>query len=116
MMAAFVLEARSGNILPECVIERHSGLKPGVMVSAQHMQPFPRPASSPDMSPIEHVWDLVGRRLARDPRPVASKDELLLRIQAIWNSFLQSDIQNMFDSMPRRIAALIVARGGYTIY
>ncbi|KFM70904.1 hypothetical protein X975_12374, partial [Stegodyphus mimosarum] len=28
------------------------------------------------MSPIEHVWDVIGRRLARDPRPVASADEL----------------------------------------
>ncbi|GFW45388.1 uncharacterized protein TNCV_4734951 [Trichonephila clavipes] len=33
------------------------------------------------MSPIEPVWDLVGRRLARDPRTAASKDELWLRIQ-----------------------------------
>ncbi|GFT82473.1 transposable element Tcb1 transposase [Trichonephila clavipes] len=62
------------------------------------------------MSPIEHVWDLVCRRLARDPRPGASKDEFLLRIQAIWNSLPQEDIQNLFDSMPRRIAALIAAR------
>ncbi|GFV83715.1 hypothetical protein TNCV_2555031 [Trichonephila clavipes] len=57
------------------------------------------------MSPIEHVWDLAGRRLARDPRPAASKDELLLHIQVTWNSLPQADIQNMFDSMPRRIAA-----------
>ncbi|GFX84877.1 transposable element Tcb1 transposase [Trichonephila clavipes] len=69
------------------------------------------------MSPIEHVWDLVGRRLARDPRPAASKnEELLLCIQAIWNSLPQADIQNLFDSMPRRIAALIAARGGNTKY
>ncbi|GFW30470.1 uncharacterized protein TNCV_454081 [Trichonephila clavipes] len=58
------------------------------------------------MSPFEHVWDMVGRRLARDPRPAASKDELLLRIQAIRNSLPQLDIKNLFDSMPRRIAAL----------
>ncbi|GFS55936.1 transposable element Tcb2 transposase [Trichonephila clavipes] len=51
--------------------------------SAQHMQLLPWLAYSQDMSPIEHVWDLVGRRLARDPRPTASKDELLLRIQAM---------------------------------
>ncbi|GFW79103.1 transposable element Tc1 transposase [Trichonephila clavipes] len=44
--------------LPECVIERHSGLTPGV-----------KPAYLLDMSPIEHVWTMVGRRLARDPRP-----------------------------------------------
>ncbi|GFW10672.1 transposable element Tcb1 transposase [Trichonephila clavipes] len=66
-------------------------------------------AYSPDMSPIEQVWYLVGWR---DPRHGASKDQLLLRIQAIWNSLPQTDIQNLFDSMPRRTATLIVARGG----
>ncbi|GFW30567.1 transposable element Tc1 transposase [Trichonephila clavipes] len=134
--------------LPECVIERHSGLTPGVMFwgaisyhgrsnllriegipganfqqdnarphvsktvrdfcSAQHMQP--------DMLPIEHMWDMVGRRLARYLRPAVPKDELLLRIQTIRNSLSQADIQNLFDSMPRRIEALIAARGGYTKY
>ncbi|GFV51744.1 uncharacterized protein TNCV_1321001 [Trichonephila clavipes] len=54
------------------------------------------------MLPIEHGWDLVGRHLARDPCPAASKDKLLLRIQAIWNSLPQADIQNLFDSMPPR--------------
>ncbi|GFT00741.1 transposable element Tcb2 transposase [Trichonephila clavipes] len=84
--------------LPECVIERHSDLTLGVMVwgaisyhgrsnlphiEAQHMQLLPGPAYSPDISPIELEWDLVGRRLARDPRTATSKDELLLHIQAI---------------------------------
>ncbi|GFT32657.1 hypothetical protein TNCV_3145951 [Trichonephila clavipes] len=64
--------------------------------SAQHMQLLPVPAYFSDMSHIEHVWDLVDRRLARDPCPAASKDELLLRIQAIWNSLPQADIQNLF--------------------
>ncbi|GFU41155.1 transposable element Tc1 transposase [Trichonephila clavipes] len=89
--------------LPEGVIERYSGLTPGFMVwgipgailkqdnarphvaktvgdfcSAQHMQLLPWPAYSPDMSPIEHMCDLIGRRLAHDPRPAALKDELLL--------------------------------------
>ncbi|GFY09446.1 transposable element Tcb2 transposase [Trichonephila clavipes] len=101
--------------LPECVIGRHSGLTPEVMVwdaisyhgrshllrikevphvaksfrdfcSSQHMQLLPWPAYSPNMSPIKHVWDWIDRRLARDPRPAASKDELLLCMQAIWNS------------------------------
>ncbi|KFM63931.1 Transposable element Tcb1 transposase, partial [Stegodyphus mimosarum] len=127
--------------LPECIIERHSGRTPGVMVwgaiayhrrsqllrivgnlnsnryirevlqpeavpflqslpgavfqqdnarphtarivksffAAQQVQLLPWPACSPDMSPIEHVWDVIGRRLARDPRPVASADELWKR-------------------------------------
>ncbi|GFX90767.1 transposable element Tc1 transposase [Trichonephila clavipes] len=84
--------------------------------SAKHTQFLLWPAYSQDISSIEHEWDLVGRRLTRDPRPAASKDELLLRIQAIWNFLPQVDIQNLFDSTPRRIAALIAARGGYTKY
>ncbi|GFV41895.1 transposable element Tcb1 transposase [Trichonephila clavipes] len=80
------------------------------------MQLLPWSAYSTDMSPIEHVWDLVGRRLALDPHFAALKDELLMRLQAIWNYLPQADIQNLFDSMPRRIATLIAARGGYTKY
>ncbi|KFM59527.1 Transposable element Tcb2 transposase, partial [Stegodyphus mimosarum] len=149
--------------LPECIIERHSGRTPGVMVwgaiayhrrsqllrivgnlnsnryirevlqpeavpflqslpgavfqqdnarphtarivksffAAQQVQLLPWPACSPDMSPIEHVWDVIGRRLARDPRPVASADELWVRVQTIWNALPQSDIQTLFDSMPQ---------------
>ena len=83
---------------------------------AQHMQLPPWPAYSPDMSPIEHVWELLGWRLTRDPRPAASKDELWLRMQAIWNFLPQADIQNLFDSMPSHIATLITALGGYTKY
>ncbi|GFS84464.1 transposable element Tcb1 transposase [Trichonephila clavipes] len=115
--------------LSECVIERHSGLTPKDMVwgaisyhgrsnllriEAQHMQLLLWPPYSPDISPIEHMWDLVDRLLARDPHPAASKDELLLRIQAIWNCLPQADIQNLFDSMPRR--SRIAARGVYTKY
>ncbi|GFW36583.1 transposable element Tcb2 transposase [Trichonephila clavipes] len=77
--------------------------------SAQHMQLLPWPAYSRDTSHIEHLWYLIGRRLPRDLRPAASKDELLLHIQAKWIFLPQADIQNLFDSMPRRIAALIPA-------
>ncbi|GFU67779.1 transposable element Tcb1 transposase [Trichonephila clavipes] len=83
------------------------------IVAAQHKQFLPCPAYWPDMSPIGHVWDLVCRCLAHYPRPTASKHELLLRSQTLWNSLPQADIQNLFISMPRRIAALTVARGGY---
>ncbi|GFS56416.1 transposable element Tc1 transposase [Trichonephila clavipes] len=86
------------------------------IIDSQQVQLLPWPAYSPDMSPIEHVWDIVGGRLARDLRPVVSTDELWLRIQTIWNTLPQADIQNLSNSMPRRVAALIAARGGHTKY
>ncbi|GFT16974.1 hypothetical protein TNCV_791811 [Trichonephila clavipes] len=42
----------------------------------------------------------LGGRLARDLRPVVSTDELWLRIQTIWNTLPQADIQNLLNSMP----------------
>ena len=68
------------------------------------------------MSPIEHMWDFVRRLLARYPRPVASADELWVRMQTIWNALPQADIQNLFDFMSRRVSAFIAAHGGYTKY
>ena len=50
---------------------------------AQHMQCLPWPVYSRDMLPIEHVWDLVGWRVTRDPHLATSKDEFWLCIQAI---------------------------------
>ncbi|GFW11321.1 transposable element Tcb2 transposase [Trichonephila clavipes] len=85
-------------------------------LDSQQVQLLPWPAYLPDMSPIEHVWDIVGGRLARDLRPVVSTDELWLHIQTIWNTLPQADIQNLFNSMPRRVAALIAAPGGHTKY
>ncbi|GFV63803.1 hypothetical protein TNCV_1684421 [Trichonephila clavipes] len=75
--------------LSECVID--SGLTPEVIdCRIMHANMFqrlrktltkhskcnslPSPSDSPDMLPSEHVWDWVGRRLARDPRSAASKD------------------------------------------
>ena len=73
------------------------------------------PDYSPDVTPIENVWNLVGRHLARDPRFTVSKEEFLLSIQVIYIFFFsKADIKNLFDSMPRRIVALTAANGGYT--
>ena len=66
---------------------------------------------------ICHRLNMCGFSLvARDPSPVASAEKLWVRIQKIWNALPQAGIQNLFDSMPRRLAALIAARDGYTKY
>ena len=76
------------------------------------MQLDPRPVYFLDMSAIELVWNLV----VRDPRRAATKDELWMRIRAIWSSLPQASIQKLFDSMPRSIAALIAAHVRFTKY
>ncbi|GFX20288.1 transposable element Tcb1 transposase [Trichonephila clavipes] len=73
---------------------------------------LPWPARSLDLSPIEHIWDHIGRRVGH---PTSLK-ELEARLQLIWNEMSQDIIQNLYASMPNRIALCIRARGGSTGY
>ena len=78
---------------------------------------LPWPARSPDLSPIEHMWDILGRRV-RDPTldPPATLHDLEVRLVANWQEIQQQEVQNLFDSMPRRVQACIASRGGHTRY
>lgn len=48
-------------------------------------------------------------RLTRDPRPTASIDELWVHMQTITNALFLTNIENLFDSMSRRIETNIAA-------
>ncbi|GFV55136.1 transposable element Tcb1 transposase [Trichonephila clavipes] len=69
----------------------------------------PWPAISPDLSPIEHIWDHLGRRCGHP----TSLNELEARLQQICNEMSQDIIQ---ASMPYRIASYIRAKRGSTGY
>ncbi|KAG1142073.1 hypothetical protein G6F37_012705 [Rhizopus arrhizus] len=72
------------------------------------------PPQSPDLNPIEHVWRQLKSKLSRyDTRP-KSIDNLWKRIDKEWNSFTENDMQPYYESMPKRIAAVIKRRGNYT--
>ncbi|GFV53733.1 transposable element Tcb1 transposase [Trichonephila clavipes] len=61
------------------------------------------PARSPDLSPIEPIWDHLGRRVGHP----TSLSELEARLQQIWNKMSQDLIQNLYPSMTDRIASAI---------
>src|ERR1700722_10518557 len=74
------------------------------------------PAQSPDLNPIEHLWDHLKRRLSE--HEVAPKGilELWERVEEEWNKIDVEVCQNLIESMPRRVAAVLKAKGGYTKY
>ncbi|UYV85188.1 hypothetical protein LAZ67_X004883 [Cordylochernes scorpioides] len=81
----------------------------------QDVQMLPWPPYSPDLSPIEHVWDIIGRRLHALPQP-RSEDELWQMVDREWRAIPQDAIRTLIDSLPRRVAACIAVRGGPTCY
>ncbi|GFU55167.1 transposable element Tcb2 transposase [Trichonephila clavipes] len=46
------------------------------MLEAETIQRMEWPACSPDLNPIGHVWDILGRRIAARPRPPATVRDL----------------------------------------
>ncbi|GFW11962.1 transposable element Tcb2 transposase [Trichonephila clavipes] len=74
------------------------------------------PASSPDMNPIEHVWDALGRRVAGHPPPPQTLQKLERALLEEWDRIPQLVINSLIDSMPQRCSALLAVRGNHTPY
>ena len=72
------------------------------------------PAQSPDLNPIEHLWNEMDRRLRRLETPVRTQDHLWDAIQKIWVELGSDVCKKLVDTMPTRINDVIRANGGYT--
>ncbi|GFT55726.1 transposable element Tcb2 transposase [Trichonephila clavipes] len=73
---------------------------------------LPRPARSPDLSPVEPVWDQLKRQMPS----CDSVHDLELAVQVLWAHLPQDSIRCLINSMPDRVAACIAAGGGSTRY
>lgn len=74
------------------------------------------PAQSPDLNPIEHLWDELDRRLRVCTSLPKSKPELWNFLLNIWKEIPLATMANLVESMPRRVAAVIAVKGGPTSY
>ena len=72
------------------------------------------PARSPDLNPMEHVWDVVARRFGAHEPPPAALEDVGNQLVQIWNAFDQEDIRRIIVSIPERYKAVIRCRGGNT--
>ncbi len=72
------------------------------------------PANSPDLNPIENLWGIVKRKM-RDTRP-NNADELKATVKETWASIQPQQCHKLITSMPRRIEAVIKAKGAPTKY
>ncbi|KIJ09617.1 hypothetical protein PAXINDRAFT_87233 [Paxillus involutus ATCC 200175] len=74
------------------------------------------PAQSPDLNPIEHAWGYLKRRLAEHEHPPNGMEQLWERIEVEWNKIPAAMCQGLIESMPRRVKAVLKAKGGSTKY
>jgi len=71
------------------------------------------PANSPDLN-IENIWSIVKRK-TRNKRP-KNADELKTTVKETWSSTPPQQCNKLITSMPRRIEAVIKAKGAPAKY
>ncbi|CAB5373046.1 unnamed protein product [Rhizophagus irregularis] len=85
-------------------------------LTSSNIELFPWPAQSPDMNLIENIWSYIEVKIRqRDSQP-SSVSQLEQWVKEEWDAVPADYYRNLIKSMPRRIQAVIAAKGGPTKY
>jgi transposase len=74
------------------------------------------PSQSPDLNPIEHLWWYLKARLSEYEEEPRGMLEVWERVGYEWNAIPAQVCIDLIESMPRRVEAVLKARGGYVKY
>ena len=88
-----------------------------------NIAPLARPPYSPDLTPIEHMWDELDIRVRkrRNPHPPpppypATLAQLRNALIDEWNNIPMRTVNALVNSIQRRTRAATAASGGHTRY
>ena len=73
-------------------------------------------SQSPDLNPIEHLWDVLKRKLAGYPSPPRGIHELWERVKEKWSGISREECLPLIESMPHRIEVVSKAKDRNTKY
>lgn len=93
---------------------KHSALNARLYVLYNTPHYMKTPPQSPDVNPIEHLWDELERRIRT--RKISNKVELKQALQEEWLLIEEKVTQNLVESMQRRLKAIIKSKGYPTKY
>ncbi|GFT85749.1 transposable element Tcb2 transposase [Trichonephila clavipes] len=74
------------------------------------------PLISPDLNPIEALWDVLEQGMKGHHTSPTNLTELWTALANIWQVILVERFQKLVESIPHRVAAVIKARGDPTRY
>ncbi|GFY17999.1 transposable element Tcb2 transposase [Trichonephila clavipes] len=94
----------------------HRTVAAGQLLESEDIEHMDWLARSPDLNPIQYVWDFLGRRLAARTLPPVTIRELRLALQDEWAAMPQQLIDTLILSMGRRCETCLAVRGDHIPY
>ena len=113
---ALPLLAAPAHVLQQDNARPHTACITQNFLTANNINTLPWPSLSPDLNPIEHIWDELDRRVRAWVNPPANLHQLFQALEQEWNNIPLRVIRRVIGSMPRRCQAVMAARGGHTPY
>ena len=86
------------------------------LVVVQGVEVLDLPSRSPDLNPIEHVWEELGRRVRQQVNPPQTLGDLERALVEQWRRLPQAVFTSVLRSMRRRCVGVRDARDGHNRY
>ena len=95
---------------------KHTSKKAKNYLSNQKYNVLEWPSQSPDLNPIEHLWQQVKRAIYYRVDRASSLDHLFQIVKEEWEKIPVANMQKLVHSMPDRCKEVIKKKGGSTKY
>ena len=95
---------------------KYSSKRAQTWFKSQGIRLLDRPAQSPDLSPVEHLWKHLKKRPNGYARPAKGVWKLWERIEAKQGKIEVEECQKLMESMARILEVVIQANLGHTKY
>lgn len=109
------MRQRNGVILQQDNARPHTAILTRTVFDQHGIDTLDWPAKSPDLSPIEHMWDILGRRV-RERDDVIDVRSLEQALHEEWGNITFPEVNKLIGSMRRRCVAVVASNGGHTKY